>query len=281
MACSCSIPAECTSGTRPARHAGSLSIRDGLSGAGSRSRATCAGTHRPRSASSRSTSTESCGASSGYRVFLGVSRHLPPRNARRRGPRLGCDDARLPVAAPGSGADAVPLGTRPLGVRISSLSGRPRRRADCVHGPWAKLPERHCEVEVWLDQSQHELELVTEMWSWIADRAMAEDPGLLLAYCGEDEPVMLDSLAALGYKREGAEKVWELDLKTHGARLRAEATGTRAQAEAAGIRLTTLADWDAEDKVKRLYELDSITRQDIPSTMPILTESLEDCERRS
>jgi len=32
--------------------------------------------------------------------------------------------------------------------------------------------------------------------------------------------------------------------------------------------------------VKRLYELDSITRQDIPSTMPILTESLEDFERR-
>ena len=163
---------------------------------------------------------------------------------------------------------------------LAARGGEPIAFLGWIHGPWAKLPERHCEVEVWLDQSQHELELVTEMWSWIADRAMAEDPGLLLAYCGEDEPVMLDSLAALGYKREGAEKVWELDLKTHGARLRAEATGTRAQAEAAGIRLTTLADWDAEDKVKRLYELDSITRQDIPSTMPILTESLEDFERR-
>src|SRR5437879_306874 len=55
---------------------------------------------------------------------------------------------------------------------------------------------------------------------------------------------------------------------------------TRAKAEASGIRLTTLAGWDAEDKVGRLYELDSITRQDIPSTVPILKESFQDFERR-
>src|SRR5256885_16884406 len=70
------------------------------------------------------------------------------------------------------------------------------------------------------------------------------------------------------------------NLKKKKARLRAEAADTRVNAEAAGIRLTTLAEWDAEDKVRRLYELDSITRQDIPSTVPILTESLEDFERR-
>ena len=74
--------------------------------------------------------------------------------------------------------------------------------------------------------------------------------------------------------------MWELDLKTHGERLRAEARDSATKAAAAGITLTTLGAWDSADKVRRLYELDSITRQDIPSTMPILTESIADFERR-
>ena len=163
---------------------------------------------------------------------------------------------------------------------LAHRAGEPIAFLGWIHGPWAKLPERHCEVEVWLDQKDHEVGLLTEMLSWIEERAMVEDPGILLAYCGEDEPVMLEGLGALGYTRERAEKVWELDLKAHGARLRAEAADSLDKAAEAGIRLTTLAAWDAADKVQRLYELDSITRQDIPSTVPILTESIEDFERR-
>jgi RimJ/RimL family protein N-acetyltransferase len=163
---------------------------------------------------------------------------------------------------------------------LAERDGRAIAFLGWIHGPWEKLPERHCEVEVWLDQAQQKLGLVTEMWSWIAERAMVENPGILLAYCGEDEPVMLDSLAALGYSRERAEKVWELDLKVHGPRLLAEAADARSRAQGAGIQLTTLGAWDRDDKMQKLYEMDSITRQDIPSTMPILTESFADFERR-
>jgi len=163
---------------------------------------------------------------------------------------------------------------------LADRDGEPIAFLGWTHGPWAKLPERHCEVEVWLDQEQHELVLLHAMWSWIEEQAMAEEPGILLAFCGEDEPAMLDSLASLAYKRERAEKVWELDLTRHGERLRAEAADSASMAAAAGITLTTLAAWGADDKVQRLYELDSITRQDIPSTLPILTESIDDFERR-
>jgi mycothiol synthase len=149
-----------------------------------------------------------------------------------------------------------------------------------VHGPWEKLPDRHCEVEVWLDRESHELGLVTEMWAWIADRAMTEAPGILLAYCGEDEPVMLESLAGLGYQIERVEHVWELDLRKHGARLRAESDESRRKLKSEGVELTTLAAWDDPDKIAKLYELDSITRQDIPTSVPILTEAIHDFERR-
>jgi RimJ/RimL family protein N-acetyltransferase len=150
-----------------------------------------------------------------------------------------------------------------------------------IHGPWTRLPDRHCEVEVWLDVAEHQASLVIEMWSWIADQAMAEEPGVLLAYCGEDEPVMLESLTSLGYHRERTERVWELDLAIHGPRLLAEAAEARERAATHGIRMTTFAAWDEAEKLRKLYELDSITRLDIPSTLPILTESLEDFERRN
>jgi RimJ/RimL family protein N-acetyltransferase len=163
---------------------------------------------------------------------------------------------------------------------LAAREGKAIAYLDWVHGPWDKLPDRHCEVEVWLDVAEHELGLITEMWSWIAEQAMREDPGLLLAYCGEDEPLMLESLAHLGYKRERTERVWELDLERHGARLQGEAAASRDRVAATGIELTTLAAWQDPNKVAKLYELDSITRLDIPTSLPIVTESMADFESR-
>jgi RimJ/RimL family protein N-acetyltransferase len=149
-----------------------------------------------------------------------------------------------------------------------------------LHGPWAKLPERHCEVEVWLVRDELDRGLLTTLWSWIGDLAVADGSYLLLAFCSEDQPEMLDSLASLGYQRMRAEKVWELDLRTHGEKLRAESAEARRDMSGRGLQLTTLAAWDDPDKLPKLYELDAMTRQDIPTTLPILREPFADFERR-
>lgn len=163
---------------------------------------------------------------------------------------------------------------------LAEQEGRPVAFLAWLHGPWAKLPDRHCEVEVWLDRAHLDLGLLVELWSWIELEAVAQDSRLLLAYCAEDEPEALEALSSLGYERERAEKVWELDLKKHGARLVAEAKQARARMDGAGIRLTTLAGWDDGDKLRKLYQLNEQTIQDVPHSLPILTEAYEDFERR-
>jgi len=164
---------------------------------------------------------------------------------------------------------------------IAEIDGRPIAFLAWLHGPWAKLPDRHCEVEVWLSLAELDRRLLVTLWSWIGDAAVAEGSGLLLAYCGEDEPEMLGSLALLGYQPVRVEKLWELDLVAHGARLAGEAEKTCVAMSAQGIELTTLEAWGDGDKLQKLYELDSITRQDIPTSLPILGEAFSDFERRT
>ncbi|MGA8923029.1 MAG: GNAT family N-acetyltransferase [Candidatus Dormiibacterota bacterium] len=166
------------------------------------------------------------------------------------------------------------------GRYIAEHDGRPIAFLAWMHGPWAELPDRHCEIEVWLDRSMLGQNLLEPMWSWIEARALAEGSGLLLAYAGEDEPEMLDALAALGYERDRLDRVWELDLGVHGKRLADEAHRARERMRAESIELVTLADWRDPAAMRKLHELNRRTVQDVPHSVPILDEPFEDFERR-
>lgn len=163
---------------------------------------------------------------------------------------------------------------------IAERNAAPIALLSWVHGPWEQVKDGHCEVEVWLDRAALDRNLLIEMFSWIGDRAEAEGSRLLLAYCGEDEPEMLEALAALDYRPERTERVWELDLKKHGSRLIAEAAEALDRMTAAGIRPTTLAGWSDAERVRKLYDLNERTIQDVPHTLTIVREALEDFEKR-
>src|SRR5579864_2168820 len=167
-----------------------------------------------------------------------------------------------------------------IGRYIAEYDGRPIAFLAWMHGPWAELADRHCEIEVWLDRSMLGENLLVPMWSWIEARALAEGSRLLLAYAGEDEPEMLDALAALGYGRDRFGRVWELDLAVHGKRLVDEARQARERMRAESIELVTLADWRDPAAIRKLYELNQRTIQDVPHSVPILDEPFEDFERR-
>ena len=167
-----------------------------------------------------------------------------------------------------------------VGRFIAWQRSRPIAFLGWIHGPWEKLPERHCEVEVWLARGDMERGLLSEMWEWIGERAIGDGARLLLAYAGEDEPEALEVLAALGYERERFEKVWELDLRRHGPRLVEEAAIARDRMAGQGIRLLTLSAWDDSAKVAKLHSLDMGTRQDVPHSLPIVPEALDEFEQR-
>jgi len=163
---------------------------------------------------------------------------------------------------------------------IAELEGRAIAFTGWVHGPWERLPDRHCEIEVYLDRAFMDRGLLVTLHSRICDQAIAEGAALLLEFAGEDESEMLEVMASLGFERDRVDKVSELDLKANGERLLREARETKTAFAAKGIALVTLAEWNDEDMVRKLYELDSLTRQDIPHSLPILRESLADFEHR-
>jgi RimJ/RimL family protein N-acetyltransferase len=167
-----------------------------------------------------------------------------------------------------------------VGRFIAERDEKPIAFLAWMHGPWEKLPDRHCEVEVWLDKAALDGGLLDEMWSWIGDRAVEQGSRTLLAYCAEDEPEMLRSLAALGYARERIEKVWELDLGKHGPRLVEEAANARDAMDREGVKLTTVAEWNDPDKFQKLHHLNERTIQDVPHSLPIVPESFEDFMKR-
>ena len=163
---------------------------------------------------------------------------------------------------------------------VAERDGWPVAFLAWLHGPWEKLPDRHCEVEVWLDRAHLERAMLEEMWAWIGERAVEQGSLVLLAYCAEDEPEMLAALGALGYRTERTQKVWELDLSKHGARLVEEAEAARDTMDRVDIQLTTVADWNHHDKFHKLHHLNERTIQDVPHSLAIVPEVFEDFMKR-
>ena len=167
-----------------------------------------------------------------------------------------------------------------VGRFIVELGEVPIAYLDWLHGPPEQDPERHCEVGVALDRAHLETDLLTTLWSWVSASAEAGGSLALEGYAAEDETEMLEALQRVGYQRDRLEKVWELDLKAHGKRLRSEAGEAKTVAQGGGFELLTVADWPAPGKFEALHALDTRTRKDVPTTFPILPETLENFVER-
>ena len=159
---------------------------------------------------------------------------------------------------------------------IAEMDKRSIAFIDWVHGPPDQDPDRHCEVSVYLDAAELDVDRLTSMWQWVASQAEATGSRILEGYAAEDEPEMLEALARAGFERDRQEKVWELDLKEHGDRLMREAKDARANFGKEGIELKTLRHWPDRDALKKLHSLDGPTRNDVPTTFPNLPETFED-----
>jgi GNAT superfamily N-acetyltransferase len=163
---------------------------------------------------------------------------------------------------------------------LADANGVPIAHVEWRHGPWEKIPDRHCEVEVWLDRSALDDDLSKSLWLWISEQAEAEGSKLLVAYAAEDELEMLNALAATGYTRARAAKVWELDLEAHGPRIVTEAKDARDKMTPAGISFATLAEWRDPDALRKVFTLVEQTVQDVPHTVTIPAESYDDFVER-
>ena len=159
---------------------------------------------------------------------------------------------------------------------FAELEGKPVALVEWHHGPWSKLPERDCYIDVWLDRAHTDVKLLTEIWMSVAEVAVTEGARTLNAAAGEDEPDVLKVLAQLGYERDRTDRAWRLDLRRHGNRISADARAAQDLMAEVGIRLLALANWNDPSRYEKLHALSEMTRQDIPHSSPILAQTLDD-----
>ena len=162
-----------------------------------------------------------------------------------------------------------------FGRYIVELDGKPVAYLGWAHGPWDKLPERNCYVDVYLDAAHMDDELLVYLWNWLEEEVAREGAWTLNAFAAEEETHMKEVLAQIGYERDREDRVWDLNLETHGARLASEAAAARTAMEEQGIKLTTVSDWNDPQRFEKLHRLNDETRQDIPSSTPILPQPFD------
>ena len=168
-----------------------------------------------------------------------------------------------------------PRGMWKMGRFLASVGETPAAFITWAHAVWEKNPERHMWLEVYLDLGRMDFEILRAMWEWLEEEALKEGGAVLNASAAEEEKVLQRVLGELGYELDRTDKMWHLDLEKHGPRLSAEAAAARDRASKTGITFTTLADWKDSDKLPKLHALNERTRQDIPTSVPVVPEPYE------
>jgi GNAT superfamily N-acetyltransferase len=167
-----------------------------------------------------------------------------------------------------------------FGRFIAEADGQAIAHLWSAHGPWAQVPERHCDIGADVDQAHQTDELMDLAWEWIAEHATADGARIINAYAADDEPGALETLRRLGYERDRSDKVWELDLEKHGRRLLAEAAAARHKMQSEDIELLPLSEAPGSVTLEGLHALNEATVQDIPTSQPILPQSFANFKER-
>lgn len=107
----------------------------------------------------------------------------------------------------------------------------------------------------------------------------SEDAEVAVTTLREDFERERAVLAALGYREVRRERFWELDLLSRRDELLAGAEKTRAEMRRQGVTLTTLDRDGSAETVRKVYELDISTTQDVPTTVPFHVPNFEEWQR--
>jgi RimJ/RimL family protein N-acetyltransferase len=111
--------------------------------------------------------------------------------------------------------------------------------------------------------------------AWLND----EGAGIAVARVREDRTRELEEFLASGYEEERRTRGWKLDLIEGRDRLLAAARQAHAEMEREGIMLLTLDRDTDPERLRKLYELDIETTEDIPKTAPEPMPSFDEWTR--
>jgi len=144
------------------------------------------------------------------------------------------------------------------------------------HSQWHEGQTRYGRASARLHPDAWNEQSYVDAWSraeaWLKD-ANAE---VAVSRVREDLEAELALLDRLGFREVRRDRRWRLDLVRGRDRLLAAAEKTRAEMRGQGVTLLTVDQDDDPDKLRKLYELDMETTEDIPKTVPPPVPSFEE-----
>lgn len=164
--------------------------------------------------------------------------------------------------------DVALAGRRPVGI------------GQVIHAPWAREPERCCYVYAGLVPAVLASGELARLYDLIEELALADEPRRLATWCYADETVHKAELERRGYRLDREGKVWELDLRQRRDALLTERERTREEMRKQRLALMTLEASRDPERNAKLLDLLNRTQQDMPHSLPIHDETIEELEQR-
>ena len=158
---------------------------------------------------------------------------------------------------------------------VAIREGRPAGQVFQRHAPWEKMPRRYGRVSADVLPALRTPDRVDALLAYAEDRSRADGTKTFTTWTWEDDGLLLDVLAARGFKEERRERFWECDLVANREKLTAMAEESRKRMQTEGIRVLTLADDPDPEKYRKLWKMSDEAEQDIPTTVPHIETSWE------
>ncbi|MDQ2951271.1 MAG: GNAT family N-acetyltransferase [Chloroflexota bacterium] len=209
-------------------------------------------------------------------------RELELRDASLRDVALWCD--LYTEAQPRRPMDPVveryewehpPKGWR-FGRHLMLDDGRAVGVASWAHPEWESISSRYASIAADIVPASETPESLTAALRRMEREVMGEGASLARTNTNEDDVARRALLVELGYREDRLNRRWELDLVVGRERILAMTGITRPKMAAQGIRLLTVDQDRDPDNVRKIWRLSEEASEDIPSTLPHVTESLED-----
>lgn len=162
---------------------------------------------------------------------------------------------------------------------VVERDGRAIGVAICEHPRWEVSPERFADIGGELLPRHRDRAALEAIHEEMEERATAAGASRIAASADENDAVRIAAIAARGFHEDRRHRRWELDLRDGRERIAAMAAVSRERMGREGVRILTLADDVDPDRYKKVWRMSAEADQDIPTTLPMIEETLDDYMR--
>lgn len=144
------------------------------------------------------------------------------------------------------------------------------------HPRWERTERRFGSVGAELLPDHRDPTRLSAMLVEMERRLAADGARTITVRAPEDDTMRIDTILARGYKEDRRQRRWELDLVANRERIARMTDDSRARMREQGVVLLTMAEDVDPERARKIWRLSTEADQDIPSTLPIPEDTLED-----